>query len=323
VTAPIRPDATRIARWLCSDRVVDDRARVLSWHNPDPPGYPYAEAAGLWLSWAAWRHETDQHGPDQALVEAVAARVLDEIEERGGAGRGDRLYLLDTCVVLDGLARVAVSHDVRPPDPAGTIQLVARFVARQTPVWPAEERTTRWSVVWGPHHLRSAGLLRRAASVLVDGELADLAGEIGALATGQSLPDPAYVHAHAYAVEGALLLGSYPGPAGDLDVPAEVAGLVALQDGDGSLPAWTDGTGGARGDATAQAARLWALLDPDRFAGPLDRALTHLAASQGDAGGVPYDDEHDDHNTWATVFADQATTWSRPGATRPRPEALI
>jgi hypothetical protein len=317
------PNRDQVARWLCSPRVVDSRGRILSWHNPDHPGYPYPEAAGLWLSWAAWRRETGQDGPDDDRVRRVANPLREELDRRGGVGRGDHLYLLDTCVALDGMARVTASHDIRPCDTGRSVPLLARFVGEETPIWPPAPEEGRWSSSWGTHHLRSAGLLRRAASVLVDGELADLAGAIRALATRDTGASPDYVHARAYAVEGELLLAAYPGPPGGVDVLGELAGLAGLQADDGHLPAWSDGSGGARGDATAQVARLWALVDREEFTDPLQRALAFLAARQDTAGGIPYDAARGDRNTWAAVFTDQAACWAAHESAPPGPEALV
>jgi len=315
----------RIVRWLCSDRVVDPRGRVLSWHNPAHPGYPYPEAAGLWLSWAAWRRETEQTGPALDQVEAVAGRLRDELDARGAVGRGDRLYLFDTCVAVDGLARCSASHGVRPCEPRSVLPALTQFLDRESPVWPLRNGDDHWSSRWGAHHLRSAGLLGRAASTLGDADLADRAWEIAPLArrTPPELESPAYSHALAYALEGDLLLArQHPSDRGP-DVVSQAERLEALQAEDGYLPAWSDGGGGARADATAQAVRLWALIGQGRFAASLRRAQDYLARQQGDEGGISYDDGRGDHNTWATMFADQAIGWATGVAGEPVVEALI
>ena len=66
-------------------------------------------------------------------------------------------------------------------------------------------------------------------------------------------------------------------------------------------------------DATAQAVRLWCVVDPDRFRDNVERGLEFIGQLGDSSGGVRYTPEHDDLNSWTTVFAMQAHLLNRFG----------
>jgi hypothetical protein len=86
--------------------------------------------------------------------------------------------------------------------------------------------------------------------------------------------------------------------------------LVTLQRQDGGIPGWTDGAHDVRLDSTAQAVRLWSVLDRDGFDHAINRALAFLCQHQSVHGALPYAAHSEDLNTWVTLFTDQATAWA-------------
>jgi len=305
------PDADRMSEWLRSPDVVRPDGAVLSWWNPAHPGYPYPEAAGLWLSNAC---ATGQPGRPDALADRVAARLCRDAAEAGGAGRDGAVYLFDSAVALAGLLAYRSGGGVLDVAPAAAAlhAFVAAGIERRAGCLPAARG--RWSVDFSPHLLKAAKAAyaydrafgARSAGTLVPA-LASLAADV------RPGSGPLYVHAHCYAIEGALLLRS-AGVRGLPDPAVEVARLARFQRPDGAMPAYIlddRPAGAARSDATAQAVRLWCLLDPVAFAGPIRRGLAHLAACQSPAGGLLYEPRGDDVNTWSTLFALQAVRWAR------------
>ena len=84
-------------RWLTTEPVKNNGA-VLSWVNPDHPGYPYPEAAGLWLTL------TSQRAPHRLRQRnLVATNLVRRISNAGGLGRDEREYIFDTAIALQGL----------------------------------------------------------------------------------------------------------------------------------------------------------------------------------------------------------------------------
>jgi len=284
-------DRGALDHWLRS--AVEHRGCVRSWVHPVEPGYDYPEAAVLWLSWAAWRGEAHT---EQAR--RVAARLLEDLTSQGSLGRGGQRYLFDSCLGLHALVRADVDL---PFD--RIVEGLARFEA---PVQP--RAGARWSERWTGHMDRAAALLLQAAHQRRSEPGVRLARRLRERASETS----DYVHALAYAAEGELLFRALGEPA--RRAPERFAAQLAeLQRADGALPAWIDGREGPRLDATAQAVRLWALIDRDHYDAPIQAALGVLATWQHRTGGICYD-PRGHVNTWTSIFADQALVWAEGGA---------
>ena len=311
------PDPAFMATWLASPDVVFENGRVRSWYNPEHPGFPYPEAAGIWLSWVAWRRERGMPTPPSELVKRVHDRLALDLSDSGAVGKNGHLYLFDTCVAIHALARVANTYGedlaIRPPS-GRTISGLERFIAASSPVLPRPRSGHRWSTEWGPHLLRSAAWLFLAGKLTHETGVEELARRLRTRVEEGGAPSRStYVHALAYGVEGAMMFQALDGWEGVLVPMAEATRLVRIQSLDGTLPAWTDGSGGGRSDATAQTVRIWAALDPIRFAEPMNAALSWLADRQSPDHGIRYSDRSADVNTWATAFADQTVDWVRNG----------
>jgi len=287
----------------------------MSWHNPRNPGYPYPEAAGLWLSWRIWRDEFGPRGQSSQQARAVTRRLAAELEEGGAVGRGGELYLFDTCVALDALVRAG--HVGMADVPAREflvrrLPAVERFLPAERPVLSPRPVPHRWSTSWSPHLGRAAALLSRAGQLGETEEIVALARRLRARANRAWSPSHrSLTHAHLYALEGELLFRALGEAPYDLGVGDELQQLAGIQRSDGGLPAWTDGSGPARTDATAQAIRLWAVFDREGLASHVESGLRFLADQQHASGGLVYEPGCADLNTWASVFADQAVHWAR------------
>ena len=310
-------DRERALAWLTSGQVVDNQGAVRSWVNPAHPGFAYPEAAAIWLSWACWRSERSEPGPASDVIERVAARLAEELARGRGCGRSGRAYLFDTCVALHALARAlgcGLVDEIPPGALAGASTAIQRFMQAGTVVLPlADERETRWSERWGSHLVRAAALLGDAGQRLGEFTLGEMALRIRERCVEPD--EPRYVHAWLYALESELTLDR----ASDAVVGVGER-LAGLQTASGALPAWSDGSGPERADATAQAVRVWAYLDRERFGEALERARVALASLQQEDGGLAYESGSGDRNTWATAFADQAMAWAESG---PEPGAWI
>lgn len=285
-------DAAALRVWLVSDEVVDPSGNVWSWR---PDGYRYAEAAGLWLSWVA---TTASDHPRAVTVATSLEGALDTPIGRDGIG-----YTFDLGVVLGGLLRYARARRSSPSDAC------TRAASRLASAIVEQRATThgtapaRWSSGFGPHQ-------RKLAVTLA---LVDRAGILDTQAARDALRRvPAidathdYVHATAYALEGAWALG-------DRDVLARgAAWLAEIQDESGGIRA--HGTHGpVRADATAQAIRLWCAHDRRRWSGAIERGLERLGALVDPQGGVRYADDCDHRNVWCTLFAWQAAWFAERG----------
>ncbi len=324
------PDLQAMAAWLSGSEVIDPDGAVASWYNPAHPGYPYPEAAGLWLGASPWIRT--HLGPGAAALfpataRRVATRLLADVSSSGGVGRRGTDYLFDAAVCIAGLCRYARAFAGSPAGtPAGLDDGLRRLHAftcaqlrRQQATRPAPPTPSRWSLRMGPHQRKVAlglWLYARHTGLPVPQEAREGLAALGGYPEGQ----PLYLHAHCYALEAerfeAGRRAAAPGPAHR----AALRRLAELQDPCGGLPAFLrEGApqGPLRADATAQAARLWILADPVAFAPAIAGALRFLAELQHPSGAIRYELHGEDRNTWATLFAAQATHWHLRGGATP------
>jgi len=304
------PDRLALAAWLTSPRVVSADGSVAAWWNPGHPGFAYPEAAGWWLAWAWWRAARGDEAPEPEQVRAVARRLAIDVVRDGGAGKDGRTYLFDACVVARGLARAAAAGALDDVDGAwrgALTRALDRFLSQGAVVLPAAGEPGRWSQTWGAHLERAAGLLEEAHSRLDEPRWAQAAGHIRARVGGGPAAAPSdYLHARLYAAEGAWRRIGTARDEGRARAQESAAGLVAWQRADGSLPAWANGTGPGRVDATAQAARLWCACGDAVSVAAARRALRWLARVQRVDGALPYEAGSADATTWSALFTDYA-----------------
>ncbi len=186
----------------------------------------------------------------------------------------------------------------------------------------------RWSVAFGPHQLKAVHALIGAERLgLVAGASAAVrewarAGCLGHWHDGHFHWHPgrcaSYAHAHCYALEGlrSCRRDGVDVEGGALLSRAGAHWLAAVQDPSGAIPTWhgdADEPALLAADATAQAVRLWAVLDRDRFAAPIERALGFLESLTEPSGAVRYAASNDERSSWATLFTIQAMALTRLG----------
>lgn len=305
------PDAAAMRCWLLEGEVVRADGAVLSWVNAASPGYPYAEAAGLYLS--ALCTSPGIAGAGRAGIDRVAAWLVASLDVHGGVGRDGITYLFDSAVALAGLLRYRAATGARGAD--GAIQRLRRFldaqIAAGVAVLPRRAGVDgRWSTQFGAHLVKALHSLHLHARTFGE-PLPE--GLVDALVNGcGQQPSPVYVHPFCYEQEGHLLVEHYR--LGSLFEPIDGAleWLAALQQPHGGLLAFANGMEGfgePRSDATAQAVRLWLLRDPRRYRDAITRALDFLATCQAPDGGIRYTPERGDRCAWSTMFALQAVEW--------------
>lgn len=297
--------------WLLSDALTTTDGAILSWSNPRHPGYPYAEAAGLLLSALSTPSGWQRDGG--TCADRVAGWLCRGIGVDGGLGRDGTAYLFDSSVVLAGLLRYRGAGGRAGVDDAvhRLHGFVARQITRGLAVHPASASADgRWSTQFGAHLLKCLHSLHLYARVFERPLREDLATTL--IHRSGHQPSPVYVHPFCYEQEGHLIV-AHSGLV-DLFEPIEGAldWLAVLQQPDGAILSFAnglDGFGEARTDVTAQAARLWLLLDRVRYADPIARAFAFLSGCQTPEGGIRYAPGSADICSWSTLFALQAVEW--------------
>lgn len=310
-------DRIRLYEWILSRAVHADGA-VLSWVNQAHPGYPYPEAAGLVLGWLARTRANDD------LAARVAERLVRDMSSAGAVGRGTAEYLFDTAAALGGLVAARTRRLSAVDDEAvrRLFDFVVDSLERSRAVVNGPVDSQRWSTTWSPHLLKVA-LAVRAYGALTDDPrcrvaLSRLERDFAVRAATVPTRDaPAYAHAFLYGLEGLAAIASNGQRRAARDLRTALDALTGMQHPRGGIPSMIPAPNAdavIATDATAQAVRLWALVDQTAFAIPIERALGHIARMQTASGGLRYGTASEDENTWCAVFALQAVEFADRGA---------
>ncbi len=282
----------RMIAWTTDPRCLADDGRVLSWVNPEHPGFAYDEATAVFSRLHSWlgnlRWATALGGELQRIVAAQCWLMRD-----------DTSYVFDTSLALTALN-----------DPQPAVGRIASWLMAEKACDPVRDPQW-WSQSYGAHLIKSLVPLAQFGRLNLATELSnDL---VDRCFDGQRFhinehSDRTYVHSHCYAIEGLLGLGSH-----DAVVRKGAEFLAEIQSECGALPAWVDGTSFHRPtDIVAQSVRIWAAVDPAKYALHIRRGIERLFALQdAETGGLYYAETSSDINSWVTAFAIQACSWAR------------
>jgi hypothetical protein len=314
---------SQMLRWLIGRSVVGSDGTVLSWSNPRHPGYPYPEIAGYLL-----RILSEEGDLTLGPRDRVATRLVTDVSPAGGVGRGGADFVFDSAMCMGGL----IAHEAAGgmvPD-GRVIDRLFDFVTENLAAHRgyrglADALPEHWSVSYGCHLLKTViplceyNDLRPMSTTrsLVERLVADLMPLYdGGRFRVNFLSPLTYLHAHCYALEGLLVVhGRRYGDFSDV-IEGGARWLADIQQPEGGMRAFHDGKvpfGTLHTDATAQAIRIWSLVDPTAFQEQIDRGLGFLADMSTPSGGLRYEPGSDDVNTWATIFGLQAVRFASEG----------
>lgn len=310
-----------LSRWLCAGELSDPSGHCMSWCNPEHPGYPYPEMSGLLLSLLS--REGAGGARSRQLVGALLAPPA-----MAGVGRYGIGYTFDTAMAARGLLDSRAGDESIDRRVGTWIALLVEAVEASCASVPAEKcgPHTRWSKSFGAHQAKTAAALLAAIShlplayvpacppprllaavqALVDNTMALQCDDGRFMIHGSC--SRTYLHAHCYALEG-LLMASDGGSVSMAPIEAGVAWLAGVQQADGGFHAWHDGrrtSGPERTDVTAQAVRMFRLLDEHRYAAHIARGTAFLLEAMVPGRGLRYEPGSGDIAAWPTIFAVQA-----------------
>ena len=292
----------------------------------------YEESTGYLITLLCFLYQLT--GDERYEIEAgrTVRALVTVMGPREGCGRDGVIYLFDTSVCLRALEAFFIMFPAAAESQeagfaralAGTLDKTVRSLAeRRVACVPelggADDSAGRWSTSFGPHIIKSLSHMSSRA-----GPWRSIAHELISrwYSAEQFRPDsdgsPGYLHAHCYAVEGMLALPDAPREL----VERAAVFLAEAQDASGGIPRWwprhQDPVLAA--DATAQAVRIWLLLDRERFRDNIRLGTAYMGRIIGPGGGVMYSPRRNHENSWATIFAVQAFIWC---SVQPDPTWLI
>ncbi len=337
-----RTDAEQVRlgmiRFLINPPIVTEEGRLLSWVNPDHPGFIYPEGMGLYLTLMV---QLAADG-DSEVIDAThrVAHALQEIvSPLGGIGIQGKLFPFDTCMAITGLLSYKrhlhgkVNTDILATMSDFVVDLAERRLAVLNDDGSAPEVIPHWSTIFGASMLKEVIALDLLAVETGEERYRTLAIEIADEVIRDCRSDgffhvipqdmAVYSHAHCYALEGLLHLRAR-GYRDSTEMLREGADrLREWQNEDGSLFNWNNAPATRDrlkvGDASAQAVRIWLAVDKDVYRPQIERGVSFLASLASSGGGLAYCAGSGDINSITSIFASQALDWY---LNEPRPEAI-
>jgi hypothetical protein len=301
-------DTRRAIDWLTSTQLRHETGHCLSWVGPRGDGYP----------------------PSDRRVHSLVNALAQTSFAPEGLGRAGVSYTFDTAIGIRGILAASERPETLASLLAPWVRLVVERIKSGSAVnRSASSQPRRWSNQFGPHQLKISGaLIEYAGSGKACPEVNDAFSAVDAL-LDRCLPlqmddgrfiefhgsTETYTHAHCYAIEG-LLMAADAGWNTRTPALRATEWLARCQTASGGLRARHDGgnlSGPYRIDATAQAVRLWRLVDPAGFKPAIEAATEWLESLVLPSGAMPYEPaEFPDQNSWATMFTVQALAQETP-----------
>lgn len=348
------PDLTSAVDWLIESGIQSENGAFHSWYDCDENEYSfiYPETTGYSISLLLQLYHF--MGNEIFLKRAISAGDwLLEIQREDGSfyskyfdntfgnkNCDTSLYTFDAAICASGLLDLfkATSHTkyLRASRKIGNWLIEHQnsdgsFVAA---LYPGGEiiENSKWSQMPSCHHLKIISTLLKLYDVLKEEKFLISAKKV--LEWGQKLElnsgrfiisfesEETYTHAHNYALEAMLKASEFFNDTALLKNAARGAiWLSTMQNDDGSF--WNFYNSKRErmkvSDATAQALRIWLILDEKGitcFSGNIEKSLRFLAKMQcsshdkHSSGGILYGQQKKNKikhaNSWATIFTVQA-----------------
>lgn len=318
----------KILNWLLNSKIRGSQGEIYSWLNPNNPGYLYEEVAGYYIKLMCYLFDKTKEHDYLNLAEKTANFLISRMAPNGGFSRDRVIYTFDSAIILSGLINLAKS--LKSPKYDGNIQKIADFVAnsitQEIAAWDGNKNLInkdKWSLSYSCHLIKASIALFEAyshfnnsvykycleknAQKLIDSTFRD-----GHFIINQS-KNEVYTHACCYALEGLLFLKSKGYPYGEI-INKTARWLATNQNIDGSMFNWYNHKNIARikvGDATAQAVRIWCLINKGLYKDNILRGLKFLETLVSYEGGLFYSPESKDINSWVNIFTLQALDFSK------------
>lgn len=311
--------------WLLDGPVRDADGMLHAWMDGDSRSFIYEESTAYSLTLFCFLYENKGHPIFKSEAVRTAQALCNHLAGKPGCGKNGRVYLFDTAVCMRALClfrQIFPEQKIRNLDPLiknldeTAISLVKRRLAFEA--GDSLNQTTHWSDHFNIHSIKAlAQLLPWNDTEEFKKEIDDIIQAFlhDRFFDGIFYPDDqknqAYLHPHCYALEGLLTLRKITGRSYGTVLNVSAKRLAEMQLHNGALPSYwrMNEPPTAASDTTAQAVRIWQILDAQKYSQPIKRGLDYLETQMAPCGGVKYSSRIKHANTWTTIFYLQATAW--------------
>lgn len=318
----------KILYWLSNSNIRDKNGAVYSWLNPQKEGYIYPEIIGYYIKLFSYLYSVEKDEKFKDLAVASADYISSILSENGAISRDDIKYVFDTGICLSGILSLKRINSLKE-NHKRSIDLMARFIKdsllKKIPSFKENKPlidNSRWSLSYGSLLIKTAISLIEYGEYSNDKTYLDLAKSLINDIIDKTFREDhfsineytnkTYAHPHCYATEGLCFMNSKGYGEYTEIIQKSAQWLAKAQNEDGSINNWhynKDVKKEGQGDATAQSVRIWLFTDKDKYRYNIDKAVSFLGTLQSSEGGLYYNSNSRDVNSWVTMFALQALYW--------------
>ena len=312
-------------RWLIEGPIRSDDGMLCAWSEGNRPSFLYEESTGYLLTLLCFLYEKTGEPRFRCEAERCARALCERLANKKGCGKNGAVYLFDTAIcrrALGVFTQVFPNESIENKDRIieSLEKIATSLLHRRLACEPAEnsDLPVHWSGTFNIH------MIKVLAQLLPWNENDDFKADINDIVKTfirecfkdgifylDDQKKEAYLHPHCYAVEGLLAIKDSLGM--NVSEVLDNCGrkLASLQLENGGLPScWpTHNPPKLACDTTSQAVRIWQILDADKYADPILRALDFVKSQGTSNGGVRYSSTINHLNSWTTIFYLQAWAW--------------
>jgi len=318
----------KIVNWFFNSKIRDKNGAVYSWVNPEHEGYIYPEIIGYYIKFFSYLYSIEKKDEYKALAVSSADYLSSILSKNGSVSREGIEYVFDTGICLSGMLSLD-KNNLLKQNHRESIDAMAKFIKNTLSKKVASLKNgepfidnTKWSLSYGALLIKTAISLVEYGKFSKNQEYLDFAEKMveeivnktfkGNRFSINEFQDWTYAHTHCYATEGLCFL-HLNGYDQYLEIIQKSAQWLAdIQNEDGSIYNWhnrEDQKKERQGDATSQSIRIWLFTDKDKYRKNVDKAISFLKTLQSPDGGLHYNNNSKDVNSWVSMFASQALYW--------------
>jgi hypothetical protein len=318
----------RILYWFSNSNIRNKDGAVYSWLNPQHEGYVYPEIIGYSMKFFSYLYSIEKNNKFKELATSSADYISTILSKKGAVSREGIEYVFDTGICLSGmlsLNKVNLLKENHKKSIDAMAQFIRHSLSKKVSAFKDGKPfidNSSWSLSYGALLIKTAISLIEYGKYSNNREYIDFAERLveemisktfkGNRFTINEFQDWTYTHPHCYATEGLCFLRVNGYEQYSNIIQRSAQWLSNVQNDDGSINSWhfrEDIKKDKQGDATAQSVRIWLFVDKVKYKDNINKAISFLKTLQSPEGGLYYNNNSKDVNSWVSMFALQALYW--------------
>lgn len=319
----------KILYWFSNSDIRKKDGAVYSWINAQHEGYIYPEIVGYSIKLFSYLYSIEKNSKFKELAVSSADYISSILSKNGSVSRSGIEYVFDTGICLSGMLSLD-KNNLLKENHKKSVDAMAQFIrsslSKKIPSFRDRKPfidNSNWSLSYGALFIKTAISLIEYGEYSHNLEYLNFAENLVKEIIGKTFRGDhfsinefhnwTYTHPHCYATEGLCFLYLKGHKQYSKIIEKSAQWLSSIQNNDGSVNNWhyrDNVIKEKQGDATAQAARIWLFQDKTKYKENINKAILFLKTLQSSEGGLYYNNNSKDINSWVSMFALQALYWN-------------